>query len=90
MQAIKSISHLDRLDNWDSYGTFMLGETNSLPTLRFFTDSVLTDGDKNTILAAESEELKTESTTYWGSLFEISKPITPSKSDSKDTAEYES
>lgn len=84
--AIKSISHLNRFNNNDSYGTFSL----SSPAMAFFDGNALTFEDKNFTDSLEGVTPPSRSTTtYWGSLFEISKPIVQSES-LLDTTEYES
>ena len=84
--AIKSISHLNRFNNNDSYGTFSL----SSPAMAFFDGTALTFEDKNFTDSLEGVIKPSRSTTtYWGSLFEISKPLVQSES-LLDTIEYES
>ena len=84
--AIKSISHLNRFNNNDSYGTFSL----SSPAMAFFEDTALTSEDKNfTDSLLGVNKPSTSTTTYWGSLFEISKPIIQGDR-LLDTTEYES
>ena len=84
--AIKSISHLNRFNNNDSYGTFSL----SSPAMAFFEGNALTFEDKNFTDSLLGVNKPSRSmTTYWGSLFEISKPLVQSES-LLDTTEYES
>ena len=90
--AIKSVSQLDRFDNDNSFGSFELGGN-----LHLFDDKYLTYNDKigsilNNWRSYSSQNYSTADDTYWGSLFEISKPINHSTtSDSSNPAvEYDS
>ena len=93
--AIKTVSQLDRFDNGSSgsYGSFAIGGN-----LRLLNGETLTDKDKGINVPENWQSTNGKWTpgiannSYWGSLFEISKPINPSRStDARDTdIEYES
>ncbi len=91
--AIKTVSQLDRFDNGNnSYGSFAIGGK-----LHLLSGETLTD--KDTAINVPENWHRTDgkwipgraNDSYWGALFEISKPKTVSNSSPSDSAvEYES